>query len=309
MGTPRVNQACTRTKAVGVVIPVHNEEELLGAALAALDSAISEVEQLGIECHTAIVLDDCSDGSAAIARHWARALARRGGAHQAVILRCFSTGVGIARRMGCSALLRRWAALNPDTIWLATTDADSRVPPNWLATQVAAHEAGADLWTGRVTVEDWSPYSERTAVLWHEAYDNELVPIHGANLGCNARTYLDARGFSSLRTGEDRALHQAIVEAGGNAVEDLRTLVITSARRQARAPLGFAHALSSFDDTVRRGELIPLLSGGPMLPADHRSSWSVASGERIARVVDFLRLRFQSMMLPTPAIPTDVIKR
>jgi glycosyltransferase involved in cell wall biosynthesis len=262
MGTPRVNQACTRTKAVGVVIPVHNEEELLGAALAALDRAFSEVEQLGIECHTAIVLDDCSDGSAAIAQHWVRTLAWSGGAHQAVILRCFSTGVGIARRVGCAALLRQWAALDPETIWLATTDADSRVPPNWLAAQVAAHEAGADLWTGRVTVEDWSPYAERTAVLWHEAYDSELAPIHGASLGCNARLYRNVRGFSSRRTGEDRALHQAILDAGGHAVEDRETRVITSARRQARAPLGFAHALSSFDDTVRQRELIALPTGG-----------------------------------------------
>ena len=263
MGTPSVNGAPTRTKAVGVVIPVHNEGELLGAALAALDRAFFGVVHLGIECHTAIVLDNCSDGSASIARYWARTLARSGGAHQAVTLRCLSSSVGNARRVGCEALLRRWAAFDPGTIWLATTDADSRVPPNWLAAQVAAHEAGADLWTGRVTVEDWSPYAQRTAVLWREAYDNELVPVHGASLGCNARTYLNARGFSSLRTGEDRALHKAILEAGGHAVEDPETMVITSARRQARAPLGFAHALSSFDDTVRRRELTASLTGGP----------------------------------------------
>ena len=56
-----------RTRAVGVVVPVHNEEEHLGCALAAIDRAFSEVMHMGIECRTAIVLDGCSDGSATIA--------------------------------------------------------------------------------------------------------------------------------------------------------------------------------------------------------------------------------------------------
>ena len=140
---------------------------------------------------------------------------------------------------------RKWRRLNPGNIWLATTDADSRVPPGWLAAQLAAHEFGADVWTGRVTVEDWSPYEEETARLWNEAYDAEQMPVHGASLGFNAQMYLDAGGFASLGTGEDRALHQAILAVGGRALEDMELRVITSGRRLARAPLGFAHALSS----------------------------------------------------------------
>ena len=122
---------------------------------------------------------------------------------------------------------------------------------------MAAHEFGADVWTGRVTVEDWSPYEEETAQLWNEVYDAEQLPIHGASLGFNAQMYLAAGGFASLGTGEDRALHQAILAEGGRALEDMDLRVITSGRRLARAPLGFAHALSSFDDTVQDGQLIP----------------------------------------------------
>ena len=233
-----------RTKAVGVLVPVHNEEELLGSALAAIERAFSEVMHRGIECRTAIVLDGCCDQSATIARRWARSLARLEAPHRsALVLRCRSAGVGEARRLGAAALLRKWRALNPGNIWLATTDADSRVPPGWLAAQLAAHEFGADLWTGRVTVEDWSPYEEETARLWNEAYDAEQVPVHGASLGFNAQMYLDAGGFASLGTGEDRALHQAILAVGGRACEDMELRVITSGRRMARAPQGFAHAL------------------------------------------------------------------
>jgi hypothetical protein len=245
-----------RTKAVGVVMPVHNEEELLGPALGALELAFSEVMHGGIECRTAVVLDGCSDDSASIARHWTRSLNRLEGPHRSVVLRGPSTGVGEARKSGVATLLRKWRTLSPRNIWLATTDADSRVPSGWLAAQLEAHEFGADVWTGRVTVEDWAPYGEGTAQLWNEAYDAEQLPIHGASLGFNAQMYLDAGGFASLDTGEDRALHQAILAAGGRALEDMELRVITSGRTLARAPLGFAHALSSFYESVHHDESI-----------------------------------------------------
>jgi glycosyltransferase involved in cell wall biosynthesis len=251
-----MNEGVVRATAVGVVMPVHNEEELLGPALAALELACSEVTDRGIECSTAIVLDGCSDGSETIARRWSRSLDRRKVLQQSLVLRCRPTGVGGARKLGAAALLRRWRARDPRSIWLATTDADSRVPQEWLMTQLVAHEAGADVWTGRVTVEDWSPYGEATALLWNDAYDGEAVPVHGASLGFNAQTYLNVGGFAALQTGEDRALYQAILDAGGRTHHDLELRVITSGRRQARAPLGFAHALSTFDEMFRDGELI-----------------------------------------------------
>ena len=68
--------------------------------------------------------------------------------------------------------------------------------------------------------------------------------------------YLEAGGFASLGTGEDRALHEAILAAGGRALEDMELRVITSGRRRARAPLGFAYALTSFDDVVQGGEFV-----------------------------------------------------
>jgi glycosyltransferase involved in cell wall biosynthesis len=251
-----MNPGVVRTKAVGVVLPVHNEEELLGPALGALDRAFSEVTDRRIECRTAIVLDGCTDSSETIARHWARSLARLDGPHRSVVLRRRATGVGGARRSGAAALLRTWRTLDVRNIWLATTDADSRVPPEWLAAQLAAHEDGTDVWTGRVAVEDWSPYGELTALRWNEAYDGEEIPIHGASLGFNAQLYLNAGGFASLHTGEDRALHQAMLDAGGRAHHDTELKVVTSGRRHARAPFGFAHALSSFDEELRNGELI-----------------------------------------------------
>jgi hypothetical protein len=235
---------------------VHNEEDLLPHALQAVDAATEQIAHTGVECRTAIVLDDCSDGSDAISRNWAGQLRRRGGLHQAVVVPCRSASVGQARRAGVSVLLRNWATIAPADVWLATTDADSRVPRSWLTAQLSAHEGGADLWTGRVAVEDWSQYRMSTALLWNEAYENEVGPVHGASLGFNAQVYRDAGGFAGLRTGEDRALHQAIVDLGGRMSENSEVRVITSSRRRGRAPSGFSAVLTSLEREAREDELI-----------------------------------------------------
>lgn len=237
----------TRTAAVGVVLPVHNEEDLLADALEAIDHAFSHIVNVGIACRTVVILDACRDASAAISRGWVRELRRRGGPHDAVVARSRLAGVGPARRAGVAALLRAWSRTDPRNIWLATTDADSRVPERWLSAQMAAHEGGADLWTGRVDVEDWSNFQPATALTWQASYDREVVPVHGASLGFNAQIYLNAGGFTAVRTGEDRALYRAIVDGGGVACSDTELRVVTSGRRQARAPMGFAAALSALD--------------------------------------------------------------
>ena len=254
MKSPRRGR--TRTKAMGVIVPVHNEEDLLRVALEAIDDASSLVTAIGIECRTAIMLDRCTDASEVIARDWVRRLRHHGRAHQATVQTCQAVGVGNARREGSLSLLRGWAGWKPRDIWLATTDADSRVPIDWLAAQLEAHEGGADIWTGRVAVEDWSLYEMRTERRWVEAYESEVAPIHGASLGFNAQMYLDAGGFASLDSGEDRALHGAIVALGGNTHVSSNVKVVTSGRRKARAPRGFSYALCTLDRDVTEEEKI-----------------------------------------------------
>ena len=46
--------------------------------------------------------------------------------------------VGAARAVGMAGLLRRTAATDPAAVWLATTDADTVVPPGWLRRQRSA---------------------------------------------------------------------------------------------------------------------------------------------------------------------------
>jgi hypothetical protein len=159
---------------------------------------------------------------------------------------CEANNVGIARDLGCAVILNHWREIELSSIWIATTDADSRVPRAWLRAQVRHHNAGVDVWAGRVSVYDSGPHDQEIVSRWQREYETELEPIHGASLGFNAEKYLLAGGFPPLETGEDRALLYGLVESGARAYFDSSHRVVTSARRRARAPHGFAETLHDY---------------------------------------------------------------
>jgi GT2 family glycosyltransferase len=122
---------------------------------------------------------------------------------------------------------------------MATTDADSRVPTDWLSVQLEAYGSGSDLWAGRVGVSEESAVVRR----WKDNYAAETQPIHGASMGFSALLSERIGGFRPLCSGEDRDFHRRAVAAGFRVTYDLRAAVTTSARRQGRAPRGFAGVL------------------------------------------------------------------
>jgi hypothetical protein len=56
-----VSARILRTKAVGVVVPVHNEAALLGDALDALKVAFTHLRNTGIPSLLTLVFDSCDD--------------------------------------------------------------------------------------------------------------------------------------------------------------------------------------------------------------------------------------------------------
>jgi hypothetical protein len=221
--------------AVGVVLPVHNEESLLPGALEALERAVNAVPPQ-YDRRVAVVLDRCGDASALIAQTW-------GDWFGAIVLHRAYGNVGLARREGSEAVLASWPETDPAQIWLATTDADSRVPQNWLTIQLESQASGAEMWAGRVRVAEKSA----SVLRWRERYSEEEKPIHGASLGFNGARYLQLGGFREVPSGEDRDLHHRAVAAGLQISHDFRAAVITSSRRNGRAPNGFARVLGDFD--------------------------------------------------------------
>ena len=73
--------------------------------------------------------------------------------------------------------------------------------------------------------------------------------MHGANLGFRASAYLTAGGFPELPTAEDHALVAALATTGSRVLRTRALPVITSARRESRAPHGFSHYLARLEAT------------------------------------------------------------
>lgn len=228
--------------AVGICIPVRDEEQRLDGALAALYHAAHHPGLRGAPVCVAVVLDGCTDGSGAIAAGFARAFSGR--ARQAVVLvRPSGHGnVGAARRAGMAAIL---AHLGTDDVWLASTDADSVVPARWLAHQLASD---VDAWAGTVALSAgdlaFAGQTERFEVRYG---DPRRRPVHGANLGVSAGAYLAAGGFPAWRHSEDRGLWRRLTATGALTLHDSGCPVTTSGRREARAPRGFATWLGGLE--------------------------------------------------------------
>lgn len=221
-----------------VVIPAHNEKADLPACLRAVLTAALCVP---IPVTVIVVLDASDDDSVRLAGrygpdvHFVSVDAHNVGAARAV-------GFGYGRSL-CS---------EDDECWYATTDADSRVDPDWLIHQL---ELGVDMVLGVVRVASWRQRPAELADRFARAYDtgpgHDGHPhIHGANMGFSARAYWRVGGFRALPTGEDVDLVQQFEAAGYRIHRDTELSVITSARTQGRAPQGFAHYLSQLGRTA-----------------------------------------------------------
>jgi glycosyltransferase involved in cell wall biosynthesis len=224
-------------RSVGVAVPAHNEEDLLPSCLASLRRAARAVR--GIPVHLVVVADASRDQTGRAAR--------RGGA---AVVTTDARSVGAARAAGVREVLRRAAHLDPADVWLATTDADTLVPPCWLRYQVRCANRGWDAVAGTIRIADWSGRRPGTRLLFHNRYGTGTGPhshVHGANLGFRASAYLRAGGFRAVPTGEDRALVAALDAAGSPILRTRALTVVTSARRDARAPHGFGDYLAGLD--------------------------------------------------------------
>jgi glycosyltransferase involved in cell wall biosynthesis len=233
-------------KAAGVVIPAHNEQDLLPACLVAVRHA---ARQVSVPVHLVVVADACTDKTADLACDLG-ATVIESGAHN----------VGTARRAGVSLVLRSARRLDPAEVWVATTDADSLVPRHWLTRQLRYARRGWQGVVGTVTIADWAGHPhhvQRRYAQGYRAWQGRHPHVHGANLGFTADAYLAAGGFRPLPTAEDHALVDDLRAAGIPLLRTARLPVVTSARRRARAPRGFAWLLGTLAaaDEADRGTL------------------------------------------------------
>jgi glycosyltransferase involved in cell wall biosynthesis len=212
---------------LGVVIPAHNEAEHLGACLGSLVLAALSPDLLLESVMVVVVLDDCSDSTLAVAS-----------AFGVTTLEVQARNVGVARALGAQHCLDAGAR------WLAFTDADTVVAEDWLVRQL---QQGSDAVCGTVGVKSWDEHSPAVRQQFMDTYTDAdgHRHIHGANLGVSAAAYRRAGGFQPLTSSEDVALVNALQSTGSTIAWSASPRVLTSARRNFRAPRGFGAAIAA----------------------------------------------------------------
>ncbi|SDQ95571.1 glycosyltransferase family 2 protein [Microbacterium sp. cf332] len=230
---------------VAVVVPVHDEADLLDRCLVAISAAVAHAHRThpDVAVVTIIVLDACSDASERIAA-----------SHGVGIRRIDARRVGTARRVGVESALAELGDPPARDTWISTTDGDSAVPPTWLSHQLDLAATGAGVVLGTVQ-PDFADLTSEHAAHWVATHPRGRPAgnVHGANLGMRADVYLAAGGFPELDEHEDVALVRAAVDAGARVVVTDEHEVVTSGRFVGRTPGGYAAFVRQMHDRVRRG--------------------------------------------------------
>lgn len=228
------------TWGVGVVVPARDEADHIAACLAALRAAIEHVGLPADRLHAVLVADSCTDATATLAdpllAGWGEVLEVEVGSP------------GAARALGTEVLLQRLAAIRPARLWLASTDADTVVPVDWLSRHLACARAGAMAVAGVVELDSLVPLPPGVAEEYDRIYrgppDEEHPHVHAANLGVRADAYRAVGGWQTVARGEEHHLWLGVRERGWPTMSPRSLQVTTSSRLVSRLRGGFADWLA-----------------------------------------------------------------
>ncbi len=185
-----------------------------------------------------MVLDSCTDETGALVK----------GAGIDYIS-CEYHCVGRVRDLGIRQAITRGAT------WIACTDADTAVLPDWL-TQQLTHimQQPTDMICGVVSVDSWTHLTRQTRDAYVAHYQDRMGHrhIHGANLSFSTAAYLAVGGFAHVPCHEDVNLVERFENNGYGITWSNKVRVKTSSRLQARASEGFAAFLSNLQEITSK---------------------------------------------------------
>jgi GT2 family glycosyltransferase len=275
-----------------VAIPVRDEAERLPRCLRALAAQERDCGRLYRDGDLRVVIfaNNCTDGSAEIARSLAQSLSL-----SLRIVECALPATrahaGNARR-GAMDIAERWLAeCGQSKGVILTTDADSYVPPNWLANNLAAITSGADAVLGQITLDedgDRLPDALHRRGSLEDAYGKLLAEIaalldplesnpwphhatvSGASLAVTVEAYRRIGGLPRVPLGEDKAFVEELLRRDAKVRFSPDVHVVTSGRVDGRAPGGVADTLllRSIDPGAFCDETLE-----PFRTAIKRASW------------------------------------
>ncbi|MDP4021864.1 glycosyltransferase [Methylobacterium sp. NEAU 140] len=241
-----------------IAVPVRNEAERIAACLRAIGAQAGlPPGALGV----VLFLNNCTDGTDRIVADLAPTLP-------------VPVRVSVEDFSGAHAGWARRRAMDAAAAWLGegngailSTDADSRVPPDWVARNRAALAAGADAVAGRVELDEAEgrllPDALHARGRLEDTYDALITeaearidpdphdpwPCHrttiGATLAVTRAAYLQVGGMPEIPLGEDGAFIARLIAHGLRVRHAPDVCVTISARLTGRAPGGVADTIRS----------------------------------------------------------------
>lgn len=192
---------------LGIVVPAHNEAQVLAATLLALHSA---ARGCGVEYEIVVVDDASTDTTAEIAT-----------AHGARVVPVAFRHIAATRNAGARAV---------DGDWLLFVDADTIVPQETLAAALGALDAGASGGGAQVRFAGRLRWHERVAIAGGLALIRLGRIAPGCFVFCTRVAFESTGGFDERWfAGEDVAMSRALARVGRFVL--LRPPVWTSARK------------------------------------------------------------------------------
>ncbi|GAA2881601.1 glycosyltransferase family 2 protein [Pseudonocardia halophobica] len=217
-------------EAVAVVVPARDEAERLGSCLRSVRVALAGAGLPGAIC---VVADRCTDGTEMVAAP-----------HAEVVRNTAARTIGELRTLGARRLLARL----PARTWLLSTDADTVVPPSWVADHLRHTRRGADAVAGVVDLDDpevlpADVLCRYTDLVRAGTGTDRHTHAYAANLGVRAEAFVRVGGFPAVPSGEEHALLARLRAAGYRVVSPTDVRARTSARTEGRAVGGLADLL------------------------------------------------------------------
>lgn len=224
---------------IGVLVPARNEEHLISRCIQSLLAARALLPE-DVTCDIVVAVDSSTDHT----REIAETLLLEYG----IVIEVDARAVGMARSVAAKVMLERYSG-SLKSCWIANTDADCQVPPDWLARHLAIAQEGVDAVAGIIDVDSFLGHDtlveERFRLSYHIHSDGTHPHVHGANMGIRADAYLQAGGWLALETAEDHDLWHRLHATGYHLLSAAKLIVSTSGRKNGRAPHGFAEALAA----------------------------------------------------------------
>jgi hypothetical protein len=314
-----------------IVIPAKDEAAQLPATLAALAAQVDLHGQALPACSFEVIVlaNNCHDATAGTVRAQARQLPGLQLHVAELSLPPAQAHVGRARRLLMDEACARLEQVGQPAGLILSTDADTRVAPDWLAATLAAIAAGAEAVGGRILTqpgEQATLAAVRHTQLRDAAYhllrarlESQLDPApadpwprhhqhFGASLALTARAYRRVGGLPELRYLEDEALWQALQRHDVPVRHSPAVRVFTSGRHEGRVEVGLSWQLRQWA-TLHQQQAEPLVDCPAQLAAlwrarrQLRAAWAGRAALE-ATTAQTLKLGFRDLSALLRQTPT-----